>query len=430
LSELTDLTTVRVIAAICILTVGLYVFLALFQPGIRYKIASPPDGPITSESFLRMLEALADAKVNQQTSIDVLTNGETFYKAELEAIAAARDSINIEAYIFQRGKLTEQLVAALTERARAGVKVNLLMDGLGSFSTPKTYFRELQEAGGRVEWYHPLRWYNAPRYNNRTHREIIVIDGQTAFVGGAGFADHWLYPKGKKQRWRDSMFRIRGEAVTSLQSTFASNWLEASGEIMTGHSYFPFAKHTGPSTAMVVNSEPSTGGSTRARILFQTLLASAKESVHVTTPYFLPDKSMRDELIRAVKERGVEVTILCPGKHSDHYLTRRSSRRLYGELLKAGAKIYEYQPAMLHAKVLTIDGTWSIVGSSNFDNRSFGLNDEINVAILDRDVAARLEEDFQRDLRTSSEISYQRWTDRSLFDRGAEWLGWLIERQQ
>ena len=430
MAEITDSTAVRVIAVICVAFVALFLFLALFQPSLKYKIPAPPDGSINSPEFLRMLEALADAKINPKTAIEVLTNGEVFYKAEIEAIRTARHNINLEAYIFQPGKLTEELVAALTERARAGVKVNLLLDGVGSFSTPKRFFKDLQDAGGHVEWYHPLRWHLIPRYNNRTHRELIVIDGDLAFVGGAGFADHWIYGKGKKKRWRDSMFRVRGEAVTSLQGTFAANWLEASGEILAGEKYFPSAHHNGPAAAMVVNSEPSAGGSTRARMLFQALLASAKQSIHVTTPYFLPDKSIREEMVRAIKERGVEIKIICPGKHSDHYLTRRSSRRLYGELLAAGAKIYEYKPAMIHAKVLTVDGAWSVVGSTNFDNRSFGLNDEVNVAALDGDLAARLEQDFQNDISESDEITYQMWQDRSVVERVGEYLGWVIERQQ
>ncbi|MCI0348233.1 MAG: phospholipase D-like domain-containing protein [Acidobacteriales bacterium] len=160
------------------------------------------------------------------------------------------------------------------------------------------------------------------------------------------------------------------------------------------------------------------------------MLASAKKSIYITTPYFLPDKSMREEMVRAIKERGVEIKIVCPGKHSDHYLTRRSSRRLYGELLAAGAKIYEYKPAMLHTKVLTVDGVWSVVGSTNLDNRSFGLNDEVNVAVLDQDLAARLEQDFRNDISESEEITYQRWQERSFVERGGEWVGWLIERQQ
>jgi cardiolipin synthase len=172
------------------------------------------------------------------------------------------------------------------------------------------------------------------------------------------------------------------------------------------------------------------GRSTRARILYQTLLASAQTNLHITTPYFLPDRSVRAELLRAIKERGVEVKIIVPGRHSDHLLTRRSSRRLFGDLLKAGARIYEYEPAMIHAKTMMVDNLWSVVGSSNFDNRSFGLNDEVNLAARDRTLAARLEEDFARDLSESREVTYEEWRRRSIFERAHEWLGWLLERQQ
>jgi len=182
--------------------------------------------------------------------------------------------------------------------------------------------------------------------------------------------------------------------------------------------------------AIVVDSSPSTGASTRARILFQTLLASARKTIHITTPYFLPDRSARAEMVRAVRERGVELKIIVPGGHSDHLLTRRSSRRLFGDLLKAGAKIYEYEPAMIHAKTMIIDGVWSIVGSTNFDNRSFGLNDEINLAARDEKLAARLAEDFSTDLAASREVTYDEWRSRSIFERMHEWLGWVLERQQ
>jgi cardiolipin synthase len=179
-----------------------------------------------------------------------------------------------------------------------------------------------------------------------------------------------------------------------------------------------------------VNSSPTTGLSTRARILFQTLLACARKSVLITTPYFVPDKSVREEIIRAIKERGVTIKILTPGRHSDQVLTRRSGRRLYGALLQAGAEIYEYRPGMMHTKSLVVDELWSVVGSTNFDNRSFGLNDEVNLAARDASLAERLIEDFARDLADSKAISYSEWRRRSLLERGQEWLGWLLERQQ
>ena len=295
----------------------------------------------------------------------------------------------------------------------------MVLDAVGGFATWQSYFTELREAGGRVYFYHPLKWYTLPRINNRTHRELIVVDGRVGFVGGAGFADHWLHTHGRKRkpRWRDTMFRVEGRIVRDLQSVFAENWLESSGELLTEPGYFPQLSDHGRTSAMVVCSTPTTGRSARNRMLFQTLLAAAQRTIEITTPYFLPDRSACTEMVRAIKERGVGVTILTPGQHSDHLLTRRSSRRLYGPLLKAGARIYEYEPTMIHAKVLVIDGIWSVVGSTNFDNRSFGINDEVNVAAFDADLAARLQEDFRSDLAHSHRVTYRKWYRRPLVER-------------
>ena len=426
-----DSTTFLVIAIIAIAVLSFLLFLALFEPGLDYKISTKPAAPLDSEEFIYQLEALTDAKANRRNCIEVLTNGEVYYEAELAAIRAAKKSVNLEAYIFQKGEVGKKFVEALTERARDGVEVRLTLDAIGSFATWDSYLKELREAGGRIGWYHPLRWYTLPRINNRTHREIIVVDGQIGFVGGSGFADHWLKGKKNSPPWRDTMFRVEGDAVSSIQSTFVENWLEASGEILTGEGFFSFNEPEGCETAaLIVNSSPSMGRSTRARILYQTLLASAQKQLHITTPYFLPDRSVRAELVRAITERGVEVKIIVPGHHTDHMLTRRSSRRLFGDLLKAGARIYEYEAAMIHAKTMMIDGLWSVVGSSNLDNRSFGLNDEINLAARDEALTARLEEDFARDLSKSREVTYEEWRRRSIFERAHEWLGWLLERQQ
>jgi cardiolipin synthase len=260
----------------------------------------------------------------------------------------------------------------------------------------------------------------------------VVVDGTVAFLGGAGIADHWYRSRGRrgrKKRWRDTMFRVRGPAVACLQSMFAENWLESSGELLTGERYYPECAAAGGSTAMIINSTPSCGRSTRARMLFQTLIASAMRSIHITTPYFVPDRGARGALIEAML-RGVEVKIILPGRHSDHLLTRRSSRRLYGDLLKHGAQIYEYRPSMIHTKALVVDGVWSVVGSTNFDSRSFGLNDEVNLAAMDEGLAVRLEEDFQRDLAASMRIRYRAWQRRSPIERINEWLGWIVERQE
>ncbi len=423
-------TAFFVVAMIAIVAQSFLLFLALFEPGLNYKISTPPPCALDSDAFLRVLEALTDAKINTCTRVEVLTNGEVYYEAELQAIRAAEHSINLEAYIFQRGEVARRFVEAMTERARAGVEVRLVLDAIGSFATWNSYLKELCDAGGHVAWYHGFHWSTLARLNNRTHRELIVIDGKVGFIGGAGFADHWLLPQKKHRRWRDTMFRVEGDAVASIQGTFAENWLEASGEVLSGGDFFPLCEATSKSSALIVNSSPSAGGSTRARVLFQTLLASAQKSILITTPYFLPDWSARQEMVRAIRERGVSIEIIAPGAKSDHLLTRTSSRRLYGDLLKAGAKIYEYKPAMIHAKTMVIDGVWSVVGSTNFDNRSFGLNDEVNLAAFDPDLAARVAKDFARDRAESQAVTYDEWRQRSIFERAYEQLGRLLERQQ
>jgi cardiolipin synthase len=423
-------TAFMVLATIGILFLGASLLMALFEPSLRYKIKSSPTVALDSPEFCRVFESLLDARIHPDTSIEVLTNGEAFYEAELRAIQGARRNINLEAYIFERGKIGDRFVRALAERARAGVTVKLVLDAIGCLTTRKSYFHELIAAGGQVQWYQPLRWYDWTRINHRTHRELLVIDAETGFIGGAGIADQWLVSRPGRLRWRDTVLRVEGRIVASLQATFAENWLESSGEILAGGGYFPTATGNGQFAAMVVNSSPSAGGSSRARILFQTLLASARKTICITTPYFLPDRSARDEMIRAIRERGVVVKVLTPGKHSDHLLTRSSSRQLYGELLKAGAQIYEYQPGMIHAKVLIVDNEWSVAGSTNFDQRSFGLNDEVNLAAFNVQLAERLRADFENDLAESRLITAEDWSRRPLWERVSEWAGTIIARQE
>jgi len=411
--------------------------LVLFEPGLEYKVEAPAE-PIDSRDFLCLVGALSDAQVHHDSRVEVLANGSTFYEAELEAIRNARRSINLEAYIFMKDGIGQRFVEALAERARAGVKVNVVVDAIGSFSTWDRTFVPLREAGGRVCWYQPIRWYTLKRFNNRTHRELLVVDGQVGFIGGAGIGDNWLTGVKSEPPWRDTVVRVTGDLVIGLQTTFAENWLEAADEILTGDDYFPNCPkqttddgHATPDEAhgLVVISSPSAGRSTRARVLFQMLLASAKQSIHITSPYFLPDVSVRRELIKAVR-RGVAVKVVAPGDHSDHTMTRRASRRRYGELLEGGAEVYEYAPAMIHVKALIVDGVWSVVGSTNFDNRSFGLNDEVNLAAQCRPLALRLNQDFLRDLQASHRITLDEWRRRPWGERVMETLGRVIERQQ
>jgi cardiolipin synthase len=405
--------------------------LALFEPSLPYKIENPAALDIQSDQFLRSLSTLTGGYLRPNNTVEVLANGENFYEAELAAIRSAKKLVHVECYIFHQGEVTRRFMEALIERAKAGVEVKLLVDAIGSTRYLDHDLEPLRKAGGRAAWYHPLRWYSWPRLNNRSHRELIVVDGSTGFIGGAGFADQWLLNSDGKRRWRDTMVRVDGEAVNGLDATFAENWLESAGDILIGPRYFN-AKSSAPgkTMALVVGSSPTTGRSTPARILVQSLVAASRKRIHITSPYFLPDRSLITELAKAIRERHVEVKVLVPGKKNDHLMTRRSSRRLYGDLLDAGAKIFEYRPTMLHAKILIVDGVWSVVGSTNMDSRSFGLNDEVNMAFLDSAVATRLEQDFQNDLGESTEIGYAEWKQRPWYEKVHEWAGALIERQQ
>ncbi|HEX5434396.1 MAG TPA: phosphatidylserine/phosphatidylglycerophosphate/cardiolipin synthase family protein [Candidatus Angelobacter sp.] len=420
----------RWFAIVSMLAIASWVLIALFGPVPSYTLDGALPADLASPAFMHELEALSGSALEPHTHIQELPNGVVFYEAELKAISAAQKSIDWEAYIFQKGKIAQRIVDALTARARAGVAVNLVLDGVGSLSTPKEFFTPLQRAGGHVSWYHPVRFYNWPRDNNRTHRELIVIDGDTAFVGGAGVSDKWWHGEKKDPPWRDTMFEITGDAVRALQGTFAENWLEASGKILAGDKYFSNSANQNGAYSMVVDSSPTKGGSTRARILFQTLIASAKKSIDITTPYFLPDESLRNEMVRAMRERHVRVRILVPGKHSDHAMTRSSSEGTYGDLLKAGAEIYEYEPAMIHAKLMVVDGEWNVIGSTNFDHRSFGLNDEVSVAALDPALAEKIEADFEKDLTDARHITLAQWQQRGPWERGMEWVGWVVAREQ
>lgn len=423
-------TWLFVLGFIASLVLAAYLLGGIVGSSPEYRINGAQEMlPNHSRDFLNLLEALSDAKANRTGNLEIIANGPNFYPAILDAMRAAQRSICLEAYVFHKGEIARQYVETLAERARAGVEVNLTLDAFGSANAGKSFFRPLLEAGGRVRRYNGLSWYRILRIDNRTHREIVIIDGKTAFVGGAGVADQWYTGVRGNPRWRDTMVRVEGEAVPNLQATFAENWLASSGELLVREAYFPVIQCPNPTTSLVVNSTPTVGGSTRARVLFQLLLASARQTIDLTTPYFLPDQSLMRELCRAV-ERGVKLRILVPGRKADHLLTRSTSRGGYGPLLEAGAEVYEYQPSMIHAKILCVDRLWAVVGSTNFDNRSFGINDEVNLAVRDPAVAQRLENDMANDLAQSRRISLEDWRRRPVTERATELLGWVIARQQ
>jgi cardiolipin synthase len=415
-----------------VVIVAVLVFLVLFEPTVAYR-ARRPAARIDSREFVNYLSAIVNARPLPPGEVRVLSDGEQVFAAELRAIREAKRSIHLEVYLFLRGRVADEMLAALEERASSGVRVRLIVDRYGSLLTPKGYFDALLAAGGQVCWYQPIAWYTLKRLNNRTHRDLLVVDGAVAFVGGIGVADYWIGPRTRGRPWRDTMIQVTGALAMGLQSSFAENWLEAAGEILPDAEFEAGAHESepeppGPEVALVVNSAPSEGRSTRARTLFQILVASARESIFIASPYFIPDRRLCAELVEAVR-RGVSVTVLVPGRWNNHPLTRLASRRRYGQLLEGGVAIHEYRPAMMHAKILIVDHVWSVVGSTNFDNRSFGLNDEVNVAILQRALAARLEADFAADLAESAAMTLEQWRRRALAERAFASFARLLERQ-
>ena len=406
------------------------VLVFLFTPHINYHLAHRTS--IHAPDFLYTLQSTCQAALHHGNKITVFTNGVAFYPAMLQAISSATRSINMETYIFQPGRIADQFVAELSSKARQGVRVTIVVDAIGSFSLWGRPVRRLRKAGCRIESYQRLRWYSLARLNNRTHRELLVVDGRVAFVGGAGIADWWVYPAFKRLKWqkpwRDTMAKVEGPVVAALQGVAAENWLECCGEIITGPDYFPNLERAGDTTAFVVKSSPS-DRATASRVTFQMLMEAADHAVHITTPYFLPDRTLRRALIETAR-RGVKITVIVPGRRTDQKWVRLASRRMWGQLLEAGIRIYEYRETMTHAKVLLADELWSVLGTTNIDNRSFEHNDEVNLAMRDPALARRLLDDYMRDIAASREMTLERWQRRPLWEKTVGPFIWILERQQ
>jgi cardiolipin synthase len=346
----------------------------------------------------------------------------------LAAISGAQHSINLECYIFRPDETGRQFMNAMMERARAGVVVTIVVDAIGSFWFGLSAIREMRAAGCRAELYQRLKWYRLSRLNNRTHRELLIVDGRIAFLGGAGIGAQWSKGERGKLPWRDTMVRVTGPVVSSIQGVFAENWVECCGEILCGPDYFPQLQKCGDTSGIVIKSSPA-DRATACRVVFQMLIESATRQIRITTPYFLPDRSLRQAFIASAK-RGVRIDIIVPGSHTDQRWVRLVSRRKYNELLRAGIRIYEYRAGMTHAKVLNVDNLWVVLGTTNFDNRSFEHNDEVNLAIRDEDVSERVTRDFAHDLKSCEEVTLETWKRRSLFEKIVEPFAWILERQQ
>jgi cardiolipin synthase A/B len=339
-----------------------------------------------------------------------LINGGQIFPAMLDAIRSARKTVLFETYIYWSGEVGNQFADALAERAKAGVKVHVLLDWLGSAKADNEMIERMKSAGVEVRLYHPLRWYNLSRLNNRTHRKLLIVDGSVGFTGGVGIAQEWTGNAEDPGHWRDSHFRVEGPVVAQMQSVMLDNWAKTTGKVLHGADYFPPIKPAGTESAQMFASSPN-GGSESMLMMYLLAITAATRTIDLSSAYFVPDEITRNALVAAVK-RGVRVRIITPGKHIDAETVRRASRGLWGDLLEAGVQMYEYQPTMYHCKVMIVDGLMTSVGSTNFDVRSFRLNDEANLNIYDAGFAARQTQVFEADLAKSQRITYAAWASR------------------
>ena len=334
-------------------------------------------------------------------SISTLVNGDEIFPAMLSAIRSAKRSINLETYVFWDGEVAKKFTAALSDRARAGVAVNLILDAQGTAKMGRENAAQLRNAGAQIVKYHSAFWPDPRRFNNRSHRKLLIVDGNVAFIGGAGIADLWAGNADSSKHWRDNHYKVTGPVVAQLQGSFVSSWIKTRGDVLHGSKYFPPLEDSGSLPAQAIRSGAHYEN---LDLMYLLAIASAKRSLRIENAYFLPDDLVRKELVEAAK-RGARVEIIVPGKKIDQKLVRSASRRHWPELLNAGIKIYEYQPTMLHTKLLIVDDKFVSVGSGNFDNRSIRLNDEANLDVLSTDFAAQQTQLFELDKKRSHQVS-------------------------
>jgi cardiolipin synthase A/B len=393
------------------------------QYGLDHEFA------IDDEEFLPTMAGATGEALLTGNALAILNNGDAFYPAMLEAIDAAETSITIEAYIYWAGEVGIQFAQALAAKARSGVRVKILLDAVGSSTIGEEVLRILEAGPCQLAWYNPLSWRRLKRYNHRTHRKSLIVDGRIAFTGGAGIADHWRGNARHPGEWRDLQIRLEGPAVTPLQTGFAQNWLQTTGELVSGPLYYPLPapEPAGSLALQTIMSSPEIGAST-VRIMYYLSIICARRSILIANPYFIPDAAARDALIEA-KRRGADVRIMVAARYNDNWLAHHNSVRVYGRLLEAGIEILEYNDTMLHLKTMVVDGRWFTIGTTNFDNRSFAHNEENNVCGYDRAVARQLHDMFENDVKACDRLDLATWQRRGLWIRAQEVVAAIFEEQ-
>ncbi len=365
---------------------------------------------VDDPQFLRSMGLLMGPSITEGNKTTELINGDQIFPAMLEAIRAAQKTILFEIFIYWSGDIGNEVADALSERAKSGVKVHVLLDWVGSAKVEEAIVEKMKRAGVEVRKYHPLRWYNLSRINNRTHRKLLIVDGTVGFTGGVGIAPQWTGNAQDPDHWRDSHFRVQGPVVAQMQSVMLDNWVKTTGVVLHGADYFPPLQPSGDQKAQMFASSPG-GGSESMQMMYLLAITASTRRIDLCSAYFVPDEITRDSLIEAAR-RGTKIRVIMPGKYTDERVVRRASRGLWGPLLEAGIEMYEYQPTMFHCKLMIVDGLMTSVGSTNFDVRSFRLNDESNLNVYDPAFAARMTEVFEGDLAKSRRITLAEWRSR------------------
>jgi cardiolipin synthase A/B len=373
-----------------------------------------PDVEVGESAFVRAMEAHTMSSLVGGNRAEVLVNGEQIFPAMLAAIRSARQTITFANFVYEDGEVAREMAEALAERCRAGVGVNVLVDAVGSSKMPKALRKMLSGSGCHFARYHAVNPFALKRFNHRNHRRILVVDGRVGFTGGTGVGEKWTGDGRQPGHWRQTDVRLEGPIVRFLQAAFAENWRDATGILLAGDAYFPPLEKRGDLAIQSVKSSPASGAA-EAYLLFLLAIDSARSSIKLTNPYFVPDAQMARALADAA-ERGVDVTIITAGAVGSTLdrLVRKASQAHFGHALAAGVKIHEYGPAMLHAKTMVVDGEWVSIGSANLDNRSFAINNELNVTFLDRGLARRLTEIFEEDLKYTTPVRRKDWQRRHL----------------
>ena len=401
---------------VVLLAVGALLALAQDQVTLKIQSAHAADDP----QFPGYTAVLLGAEATGGNQYTVLTNGDQIFPAMLAAVTGARRRISFETYIYNKGSVGEQFTQAFEAAARRGVQVNLVVDAMGSNKIPKEWQERLKAAGVKVGEFGQPKWYALEELNYRTHRKILVVDGRVGFTGGVGLDDQWLGHAQDKEHWRDTMVRIEGPVVRLMEGAFNENFVETLGPVTPSVDPPEQIPASPLDSAMVLRSSPS-GGSNDLKRLYLLAIAAARRTLDICSPYFVTDEST-EWALREARQRGVHIRIVVEGDLTDAKPVKYASRQAYQRLMDTGIEIYEYQPTMMHTKTIVVDGAWSMFGSANFDNRSLELNDEMNVAVSDKALAARLLQDFEQDLGVSRRLDPAQWRQRSTLEKSREYF--------